>query len=76
MPGLIVALMPMPLMYWPRTEAGFMFVTWWMKACDVLHQLRGVETQLAHHGVHVAAGVVAELHLARLVLADHCPRRA
>src|SRR4051812_28466377 len=36
---------------------------------DVLDQLRVVEAHLADHAVHVAAGVVAEFHLAGGVLA-------
>ena len=68
--GLIVALTAIPLMYCPRTAAGLRSTTWLMKAVMLSASFGRVEAQLAHHGVDVAAGVVAELHLARLVLLD------
>ena len=42
---------------------------WWMKALMFSASFFVVEAQLADHGVHVAAGVVAELDLAGLVFA-------
>src|SRR5258706_280606 len=37
---------------------------------DVVDQLGGIEAELAHGGMDVSAGVIAELDLARLVLTD------
>ena len=66
----MVALIATPLMYCPRTAAGFMPVTRLMNAWMFSTSLGRVEAELADDGVDVAAGVVAELDLAGLVLLD------